>query len=97
MAEDVRILVRVECYSGYRADERPEAFWLRERRIPIREILDRWLGEDHAYFKVTGDDDIRYILRRDDHRDCWEMILMEAPTAPPSPHCSRTLLANNAG
>ena len=83
MAGGVPIPLRVECHSGYRADERPQAFWLRERRIAVREILDRWVGEDHAYFKVTGDDGVRYILRRDDHHDGWELILMEVPTAPP--------------
>ncbi len=76
------IPLRVECYAGYRADERPEAFWLRRRRIAVREILDRWLGEDHAYFKVTGEDGVRYILRRDDRRGRWELILMEASTLP---------------
>jgi hypothetical protein len=74
--------VRVECYAGYRADERPEAFWLHERRIAVREILDRWLGEDYAYFKVTGEDGVRYILRRDDRRDQWGLISMEASTLP---------------
>jgi hypothetical protein len=83
MAGGVPIPLRVECHAGYRADERPEAFWLQERRIAVREILDRWLGEDHAYFKVTGEDGIRYILRRDDHHDGWELILMDVPTAPP--------------
>jgi hypothetical protein len=76
------IPVRVECYAGYRADERPEAFWLQGRRIAVREILDRWLGEDHAYFKVTGEDGVRYILRRDDCRDQWELISMEVSTLP---------------
>jgi hypothetical protein len=82
MTETARIPLRVECYAGYRADERPEAFWLRERRIAVREILDRWLGEDHAYFKVTGEDGVRYILRRDDRRDQWDLISMEAATLP---------------
>ena len=76
------IPLRVECYAGYRADELPEAFWLQRRRIAVREILDRWLGEDHAYFKVTGEDGVRYILRRDDRRDQWELILMEVSTLP---------------
>ncbi len=82
MNDAVRIPLRVECYAGYRADERPEAFWLHGRRIAVREVLDRWLGEDHAYFKVTGEDGIRYILRRDDRHDGWELILMEVPAAP---------------
>ncbi len=74
--------IDVECYAGYRADERPEAFRLRGRRIVVRDILDRWLGEDHAYFKVTGDDGVLYILRHDACRDHWELILMEASAVP---------------
>ena len=74
--------LQVECYAGYRADERPTALILGERRIAVQEILDRWLGEDHAYFKVTGDDGARYILRRDDRRGHWELILTEASTLP---------------
>ena len=82
MKDPICIPLRVECYSGYRAGERPEAFWLNRRRIAVREVLDRWLGEDHAYFKVTGGDGVRYILRRDDRRDQWELILMEVPATP---------------
>jgi len=82
MKDTARIPLRVECYAGYRADERPEVFWLRQRRIAVREILDRWLGEDHAYFKVTGEDGVRYTLRHDERHDQWELILMEASTLP---------------
>jgi hypothetical protein len=71
--------LRVECYAGYRAEERPEAFWLNDRRVAVRAILDRWYGEDHAYFKLDGEDCVRYILRRDVSRDEWELILMEVP------------------
>jgi len=83
MAGPARIPLRVETYSGYKADERPVAFWLRERRIAVREILDRWLGEDHAYFKLTGDDGAVYVIRQDRSSDAWELILMEVPTTPP--------------
>ena len=81
MGDAPPIPLRVECYSGYRSEERPVAFWLRDRRVEIRVILDRWYGEDHAYFKVVGEDGIRYIMRRDDYRGGWELILMEVPGA----------------
>jgi hypothetical protein len=81
--DGARIPLRVECYAGYAADERPVAFRLGERRIAVREIVDRWYGEDHAYFKLTGEDGVRYLLRQDRWRDTWELILMEVPTAPP--------------
>jgi hypothetical protein len=83
MAGSARIPLRVETHSGYKADERPVAFWLRDRRMAVREIVDRWHGEEHAYFKLTGDDGAMYIIRQDRSSDTWELILMEVPTTPP--------------
>jgi hypothetical protein len=84
VAGSVRIRVLVEAYSGYKADERPIAFRLGERRITVREVLDRWYGEDHAYFKVTGEDGTVYIIRQDRSSDIWELIPAEGgvPTPP---------------
>ena len=48
--------IRVETYDGYRAGERPLRFRLGEKRREVVEILDRWFGEDHDYFKVRADD-----------------------------------------
>lgn len=79
-----RIPLIVETYSGYKADERPVAFRLGERRIAAREILDRWEGEDHAYFKLTDEDGTVYIIRQDRSSDSWELVLMETPAAPPA-------------
>jgi hypothetical protein len=73
----------VETYSGVRADERPLAIRLRERRVAVREILDRWLGEEHAYFKLVGEDDAHYLIRHDQRSDAWELILMESPHGNP--------------
>jgi hypothetical protein len=82
VAGSARISVTVEAYSGYKADERPVAFRLGGRRIAIREILDRWYGEDHAYFKLTGEDGTVYIIRQNRSSEFWELILMEVPTPP---------------
>lgn len=68
--------VRVEEYSGHKVAERPRAFYLGERRVAVEEVLDRWYGEDHDYFKVRGDDGYNYILRRDRGEDTWEMMFM---------------------
>lgn len=78
-----RIPLSVEAYSGYKADERPVAFRLGGRRIAVREILDRWYGEDHAYFKLTGEDGTVYIIRQDRSSDTWELILERVPTTLP--------------
>lgn len=88
MAGAARLPLIVETFSGYRADERPTAFRLGDRRIAVREILDRWYGEDHAYFKLTGEDGALYILRQDREQDAWELILVEIPTTP-SPQTGR--------
>jgi hypothetical protein len=73
----------VECYAGFRADERPTALRLGGRRIAVRTILDRWLGEDHTYFKVLGEDGALYLIRQDLHEGGWELVLFEARPAPP--------------
>lgn len=67
--------VKVSCYSGYRGEETPQRFRLGERRVEVREVLDRWLAPDHRYFKVVGDDGAVYILRHDTERDRWQVTL----------------------
>ena len=63
----------VECYAGYRGDEEPRAFALGERRLEVKEILDRWLAPDHRYFKVAASDGDTYILRHDDATGNWTL------------------------
>jgi hypothetical protein len=65
--------VRVECYAGYRDEQEPRAFWLGERRLAVVEILDRWIGPDYRYFRITADDGHLYVLRRDDAEDEWTL------------------------
>jgi hypothetical protein len=74
-----KIPLAVECYAGYRADERPTALTLGSRRIAVRKILDRWLGEDHAYFKIVGEDSALYVIRQDLNQNGWELVFFEAP------------------
>ena len=69
--------IRVSCYEGYIGEETPRAFLLGERRLDVLEVLDRWRGEDHEYFKLAASDGNRYILRRDRERGEWEITLFE--------------------
>jgi hypothetical protein len=55
--------VRVECYSGYKADERPLRFHYGAHSYVVVEITDRWYGPDAVYFRVKADDGNLYILR----------------------------------
>lgn len=63
-------LIQVECYSGYKANERPVAFLYQGERREIQEIVDRWyeggLDADRpviGYFKVQTTDGKFYLLR----------------------------------
>ena len=48
--------LRVECYSGNKADERPVRFYLGEQLRMVEEILDQWYGPNDIFFKVRADD-----------------------------------------
>jgi hypothetical protein len=59
------VTVRVECYAGSKADERPVRFWLDCRDYGVEEVLDQWYGPSAAFFKVRASDGNLYILRQD--------------------------------
>ncbi len=69
-----RTMVRVLTYSGFKADERPASFSLRERTLQVEKIIDRWYEIDHNYFKVVADDGKSYLLRHDVNADVWEVV-----------------------
>jgi hypothetical protein len=76
--------IQVECYSGYRANERPLAFtWRGERRV-VKEIADRWYEGGRSakepsidYFKVVTDHDEEFILRYNSLFDAWAVVVPE--------------------
>lgn len=63
----------VQCYSGYKAGERPVSFTLDSRTYNVEDLLDQWYGEDYTYFKVRADDGNIYILRYDFTSDEWSL------------------------
>ena len=65
--------VRVEGYSGYKANERPVRFCLGEQWRDVEEVTDRWYGPDAAYFGVRADDGNFYILKLDENTHEWEL------------------------
>jgi hypothetical protein len=73
--------VKVECYSGYKADERPAAFTYQGERREIQEIVDRWYegGLDSSkpiidFFKIKATDDNIYRLRYQRDLDVWSLL-----------------------
>ena len=67
--------LRVECYAGYKAGERPLRFYLGEQRYEVEEIVDRWYGPHDTYFRVRADDGNQYILRhsQEPNQDNWTL------------------------
>ena len=72
--------IQVECYSGYKSNERPIAFTSQGCRQEVSEILDRWYegGFDASrpridYFKVRTSDGQVFLLRYLSLFDAWSV------------------------
>jgi hypothetical protein len=66
--------LRVQCYAGRKADERPVRFQLGDREYLIEEVQDQWYGPDDTFFKVRADDGNLYILRHNALEDEWRLV-----------------------
>ncbi len=66
-------ILRVECYAGYRGDERPQRFVLAGRAIEIAAVEDKWYSPGATYFRVLDAEGHRYVLRHEDAQDVWSL------------------------
>jgi hypothetical protein len=74
--------LKVECYAGYKADERPLRFTPQTpetRTYEVRDVRDQWYGVGYTCFKVLADDGNLYILRHDDAEDVWTLDSFRRP------------------
>jgi len=75
--EDSDHPVKVKCYSGYKANERPSSFIIDDRELMVMDIEGSWFEEDatsrerRACFRVRADDGDLYLLTRDENRNQW--------------------------
>jgi hypothetical protein len=67
-------VIQVESYAGYRGEEEPRRFSKAGVTVEVVDILDRWQGPDHRYFKVRGSDGGVHMLRHDEISGFWERI-----------------------
>ena len=44
-------------------------------RCSSEQVLDAWLGPDHRYFKLKGDDGDVYIIQQETASGTWELTL----------------------
>jgi hypothetical protein len=86
-------VVQVECYSGYKADERPVKLKLRDGAREIVAIEDRWYSPGATYFRVLTDDGDHYLLRHDEAQDVWSLAGYRAAVSRQFPTVLRNIKA----
>jgi hypothetical protein len=77
-------LIKVEGYSGFRANERPIAFNFKNRRHEVEEIIERWYegcaiagGATFAYFRVRTYDGELFLLRYNSRFKTWAIKISD--------------------
>jgi len=71
--------LHVECYSGYKADERPIRLQLSDQMVEVAEVEDRWYSPGATYFRVLLANGERYVLRRQDAQEVWTLEAFRGP------------------
>ena len=66
--------IEVVAYSGYKANERPLYFFLERKKVSVVDVLDRWYGEEHDYYKILADDGKVYLIRWHRLLDLWFLV-----------------------
>lgn len=76
MRQPEGIKLEVDCYSGYKAEERPVRFRLNGHQYLVEEVLDQWYGLSDAFYKVRADDGNLYILQRETStpEGAWSLV-----------------------
>ena len=67
--------LKVECYAGRKADERPVRFWIDGEHYRVEAVLDQWYGPDSAFYKVRAEGNL-WILRQkiSTPEGRWELV-----------------------
>jgi len=65
--------IKVECYAGYKGEQYPRRFTLRDLTWEVEEIEDQWYSPSSQYFRVRAGDGNIYVLRHDQERDFWTL------------------------
>jgi hypothetical protein len=74
--------LRVECYSGHKANQRPIKFWLGDAVLFVESIEDQWYGPDTVYFRFRADDDNTYVLGYNETNDEWTLESFRSQRSP---------------
>jgi len=77
--------IEVVAYSGYKANERPLYFVLEQNKLGVVNVVDRWYGVEHDYFKVLAEDGKVYLVRWHRLLDLWFVVKIMEKTENPWP------------
>jgi hypothetical protein len=66
-------VLRVECYAGFKADERPLRLHLGDHTLEVAAVEDRWYSPGETFFRVRTTDGDRYVLRHTEAQDVWAL------------------------
>jgi hypothetical protein len=66
-------LLRVECYSGYKGDERPVRVFFRGQMVEVTSVEDRWYSPGFTFFRVLLGNGEHYVLRHQEAQDVWSI------------------------
>ena len=65
--------IRVDAYSGHKANELARYFTVDEDLYEIAAVLDQWYEPTATYFKVQSIEGKMYLLRYDEDTDEWTL------------------------
>lgn len=65
--------LRVECYAGFKADERPFRFIWHGHPFEIIEVEDKWYSPGATFFRVLVVNGDRFVLRHEEPQDVWSV------------------------
>jgi hypothetical protein len=68
------VRVNVECYAGYRGDERPVRLRFGELVWDVAEVEDRWYSPGETYFRVRVESGERYVLKHVEAQGVWTLV-----------------------
>ena len=66
--------IRVDCYAGYRGDEKPCRVYCGSLRLDIKTIRDQWITPETSCFKVVTGDDCAYLLEQEVSTGQWKIM-----------------------
>jgi hypothetical protein len=67
-------VISVDCYAGYKGDERPVRLHLMESSLEVIQVEDRWYSPGATLFRVVVQSGDRYVLRHEEAQDIWAIV-----------------------